>query len=106
MSEAVAALEKEPFTIIAPILPNGAPAQGHMVISDPSGDSAILEYVHGRLVIHHDRHHQVMTNSPTFDEQLSLNAYWKQIGGETYTGNAAAKMTPAEPFPFLPGKPD
>ena len=213
VSEAVAALEKEPFTIIAPILPNGAPAQGHMAISDPSGDSAILEYVHGRLVIHHDRRYQVMTNSPTFDEQLSLNAYWKQIGGltmlpgtsrasdrfvrasffidslpqtadqhaavaqlfsvirsvsvplglktvapniastvwrtlydqkgkvmyfdsatspnvfwipladidftagsstkklsliggETYTGNAAAKMTPAEPFRFLPGKPD
>jgi penicillin V acylase-like amidase (Ntn superfamily) len=22
-----------------------------------------------------------MTNSPTFDEQLALNSYWKQIGG-------------------------
>ena len=24
---------------------------------------------------------QVMTNSPTFDEQLALNKYWEQIGG-------------------------
>lgn len=22
-----------------------------------------------------------MTNSPTFDQQLTLNAYWDQIGG-------------------------
>jgi choloylglycine hydrolase len=81
VNEAVAALEKEPFTIIAPILPNGVPGVGHMAISDPSGDSAILEYVKGRLVIHHDRKYQVMTNSPTFDEQLALNTYWESIGG-------------------------
>lgn len=30
------ALEKEPFAIIACTLPNGAPAVGHMAISDPS----------------------------------------------------------------------
>jgi choloylglycine hydrolase len=83
VNEAVAALEKEPFTLSAPILPNGEPAVGHMAISDPTGDSAILEYVKGKLVIHHGRQFQVMTNSPTFDQQLALNAYWKEIGGLT-----------------------
>jgi choloylglycine hydrolase len=83
VNEAVTALEKEPFTIIAPVLPNGEPGVGHMAISDSTGDSAILEYVKGRLVIHHGRQFQVMTNSPTFDEQLALDAYWKQIGGMT-----------------------
>jgi penicillin V acylase-like amidase (Ntn superfamily) len=24
---------------------------------------------------------QVMTNSPTFDQQIALNEYWKSIGG-------------------------
>ncbi len=81
--EAVDALEKEPFTIIAPTLPNGVPGVGHMAISDPSGDSAILEYVKGNLVIHHDRKYQVMTNSPIYDQQLALDAYWKGIGGLT-----------------------
>jgi len=76
VNEAVAALEKEPFTVIAPILPNGEPGVGHMAISDPTGDSAILEYVKGKLVVHHGRQFQVMTNSPTFDQQLALNAYW------------------------------
>jgi penicillin V acylase-like amidase (Ntn superfamily) len=82
VAEAVTELRKEPFTIIAPILPNGEPAVGHLAISDPSGDSAIFEYLGGRLVIHHGRDFTVMTNSPPFDDQLALNAYWKEIGGD------------------------
>jgi choloylglycine hydrolase len=83
VAEAVKELRQEPFVIIAPILPNKAPAQGHLALSDPTGDSAIFEYVKGKLVIHHDRKFQVMTNSPTFDQQIALNAYWEQIGGLT-----------------------
>ena len=84
VSETVEALSKEPFVIIAPLLPNGALGQGHMAVSDPGGDSAIFEYVNGKLVIHHGREYQVMTNSPTFDQQLALNKYWEQIGGLTF----------------------
>jgi penicillin V acylase-like amidase (Ntn superfamily) len=40
-----------------------------------------LEYIKGKLVIHHGREHQVMTNSPIYDQQIALNEYWKQIGG-------------------------
>ena len=50
-------------------------------MSDASGDSAIIEYIGGKQVIHHSRDYQVMTNSPVFDQQLALNTYWKQIGG-------------------------
>ena len=82
VDEAVAGLEKEPFTIVAPVLPNGVPGVGHLSISDPSGDSAIFEYVGGRLKVHHGRRYDVMTNSPPFDEQLALNAYWREIGGD------------------------
>lgn len=53
----------------------------HLSISDSTGDSAIVEYIDGKQVIHHSRDYQVMTNSPIFDEQLALNAYWKEIGG-------------------------
>ena len=35
-----------------------------LAISDSTGDSAIFEYVGGKLVIHHGRQYQVMTNSP------------------------------------------
>jgi choloylglycine hydrolase len=82
VAEAVEELKKEPFTVRAPILPNGEPGVGHLAISDASGDSAILEYLAGRLVIHHGRDYTVMTNSPPYDQQLALDAYWKQIGGD------------------------
>jgi penicillin V acylase-like amidase (Ntn superfamily) len=81
VTEAVEALRKEPFVIVAPVLPNGKPGQGHLSLSDASGDSAIFEYVGGKLVIHHGRVNQVMTNSPVYDQQLALNTYWQSIGG-------------------------
>jgi choloylglycine hydrolase len=84
VTEAVEHLRKEPFRIVAPRLPNGQGAQLHLSLSDASGDSAILEYINGRLVIHHGRQYTVMTNSPNFDQQLDLNAYWQSIGGTAF----------------------
>jgi penicillin V acylase-like amidase (Ntn superfamily) len=84
VAEAVDALTKEPFFVVAPILPDGSPANGHLAISDPTGDSAIFEYVAGKLEIHHGKQYQVMTNSPTFDQQLALDRYWEQIGGAVF----------------------
>jgi penicillin V acylase-like amidase (Ntn superfamily) len=84
VAEAVEALRKEPFAIVAPDLPNGGKATGHLALTDASGDSAIFEYIGGKLVIHHGRKYTVMTNSPRFDEQLALNAYWQDVGGATF----------------------
>ena len=82
VAEAVTALEKEPFTVVTDKVPGEDRLTTlHLSMSDASGDSAIVEYIGGKQVIHHDRKYQVMTNSPTFDEQLALNAYWRQIGG-------------------------
>ena len=47
-----------------------------MAVSDASGDSAVIEYLSGKPVIHHGRQYQVMTNSPVYSEQLKLNAFW------------------------------
>ncbi|WP_084742738.1 linear amide C-N hydrolase [Yersinia aldovae] len=84
VTDAVDALRKEPFKIVAPTLPNGSKASLHLSISDRSGDSAIFEYINGKLVIHHGKQYTVMTNSPTYDEQLALNKYWTEIGGLTF----------------------
>lgn len=84
VNEAVEALSKEPFIVATGELPNGRTAQLHLALSDPSGDSAIFEYLGGRLVIHHGRQYQVLTNSPSYEQQLALNAYWEQIGGRTF----------------------
>ena len=83
VEEAVAAMEHAPYRIVAPTLPNGMDSTLHLSISDASGDSAIVQYIGGKPNIHHSRDYQVMTNSPVFDQQLALNAYWQQIGGTT-----------------------
>jgi len=84
VAEAVDALSKESFAVAAPTLPDGSPAVLHLALSDASGDSAIFEYVKGKLVIHHGKEYQVMTNSPDYDQQLALSSYWKQIGGTVF----------------------
>jgi penicillin V acylase-like amidase (Ntn superfamily) len=82
VQETVDALAKEPFTVVTANVPGEERlATVHLSLSDSSGDSAIVEYIDGKQVIHHSRSYQVMTNSPIFTEQLALNQYWKQIGG-------------------------
>jgi penicillin V acylase-like amidase (Ntn superfamily) len=87
VSEAVDGLRGDPISIIAPTLPNGRGAQLHMSLSDPTGDSAIFEWIDGKLVVHHGKDYRVMTNSPSFDQQLAINGYWKGV----------------DPLTFLPG---
>jgi penicillin V acylase-like amidase (Ntn superfamily) len=82
VAEAVDALQSEPFTLVTAQVPGQERlATLHLSMSDATGDSAIVEYIDGKQVIHHDRKYQVMTNSPTFDKQLALDEYWKGIGG-------------------------
>lgn len=84
VQEAVDALSGEPFAIVAPVLPNGKAATGHLSLADKSGDSAIFEYVGGKLVIHHSKKYTVMTNSPVFDQQLAISTYWNTVGGTNF----------------------
>ena len=79
--EAVEGMRNAGFRIVPIKAPTGEPGTVHLSVSDASGDSAIFEFIEGKLVIHHGREYQVMTNSPTFDKQLPLAAYWKAIGG-------------------------
>lgn len=48
----------------------------HMAIEDPTGDSAIIEYVNGQPKVYHGKEHQVMTNDPPYDEQLQELKKW------------------------------
>ncbi len=84
VKEAVHAMVPPPFSVVAPTLPNGREATVHISLSDVTGDSAIFEYLSGKLIIHHGSGYKVMTNSPTYDQQLALNAYWDQIGGNYF----------------------
>ena len=78
VAELVKAVAADRIQIVpVPFGPGGkAKATVHMAVSDASGDSAVIEYLKGKPVIHHGRQYQVMTNSPVYSEQLKLNGYW------------------------------
>lgn len=95
VAEAVNAMRSDPFTIVAPVLPNGSASTLHLSLSDASGDSAIFEYIDGQLVIHHGKQYKVMTNDPRYSQQLAINAYWKDIGGANFLPGT---ITPSDRF--------
>jgi len=101
VDDAVKGLNDKPLHIIAPKLPNGSAATLHLSVSDPSGDSAIFEYIDGQLITHHGKEYIVMTNSPVYDQQLALNSYWERIGGTAFlpgTSSAADRFVRASFF--------
>lgn len=82
VAEAVTDLRANPILIQGgevPIGPPGRAATVHVSMTDATGDSAILEFVDGEMVILHDRSYQVMTNEPTFERQLAIREYWEGV---------------------------
>lgn len=85
VNEVVDALSKEEFVVVSDYVPGTDKYTTiHLSVSDPSGDNAIFEYVNGKLVINHSPDYTVMTNDPTFKEQLAISQYWKDIPGNTF----------------------
>lgn len=99
VSEAVEQFKKEKFVIVTDFIPGTDKYTTiHLSLSDASGDNAILEYINGKLVIHHDPSYTVMTNDPIFEEQLAINEYWKSIPGNIFlpgTNKAADRFVRA-----------
>lgn len=63
--------------------PTGGKRPGlHLALDDATGDSAIVEYVDGHARVYHGKDHKVMTNSPTFDQQLELVKAYTGLGGD------------------------
>jgi choloylglycine hydrolase len=85
VSEAVDALRQESFSIVSDFIPGTDKfTTVHLSISDKNGDSAIFEYIQGKLVIHHSADYIVMTNDPPYQQQLALSQYWKNIPGKSF----------------------
>ncbi|WP_191621769.1 linear amide C-N hydrolase [Microbacterium caowuchunii] len=79
VAEAVAAIDQVP--IISPLI-RGEHLGVHVALEDASGDSAIIEPLGGRLVVHHGREFTVMSNSPALEKQLDNLTHYRPFGGE------------------------
>jgi penicillin V acylase-like amidase (Ntn superfamily) len=69
----------------------------HVALEDPSGDSAILEYLDGKLVVHHGHEFRVMTNAPEYDKQLELLAK-QQFANPTMETDVPGNVNPRDRF--------
>ncbi len=54
----------------------------HLSLADASGDSAVIEFIDGEMVVHHGKDVRVMTNEPTYGEQIANLANYKPFGGD------------------------
>jgi len=78
--KAAKSIQFRAFEIVHKGTPVDAPV--HLSLSDATGDSAIVEILDGKPVIHHGPQYTVMTNSPTYDEQLVLLKQYAGLGGK------------------------
>jgi choloylglycine hydrolase len=69
VKEALQALDQVQVVMVEA---HGHKATVHLAIEDASGDSAIIEFIGGKRVIHHGKEYRIMTNDPAYDEQLAL----------------------------------
>jgi len=53
----------------------------HLAMNDASGDSAIIEFLKGKLVIYHGQEHTVLTNEPPYEAQIINLKRYKPFGG-------------------------
>lgn len=86
VSEAVKHAQNMPVQVVSGEVPGrpGSLAPLHLSLSDATGDSAILEWIDGKLHIHHSREYRVMTNDPSYDEQLAITRYWSGVDGRIF----------------------
>lgn len=52
----------------------------HVAMEDATGDSIIIEFIKGKLVIFHDRRYALMTNDPVYSEHLNNWETYEQQG--------------------------
>lgn len=83
VAEAVAWIAQTDVQVVQMDDPTGGARPGlHLALDDASGDSAIVEYVDGKARVYHSKSYKVMTNSPTFDQQLELVKSFTGLGGD------------------------
>ncbi len=99
VEETTEAFARDEFDVVSDMMPDKTRmAALHLSVSDATGDSAIFEYIDGKLAIHRSPAYKVMTNSPVFEQQLALDDYWNNIGGLVFlpgTNRAADRFVRA-----------
>lgn len=78
VDEAVAHLQD--FQIIS-VEVGGREWPVHLALEDATGNSAIVEYLNGKMVVHKGSQYTIMANEPPLEEQLANLKRYKLFGG-------------------------
>ncbi|CAI4218229.1 unnamed protein product [Parascedosporium putredinis] len=87
----------EKIQVVKKAFLDGVNSVGHLIVTDKGGDNVIMEYIDGKLNCFHSSEYDVVTNEPTYPEQLAINTYWEPISNWTLPGSAR----PADRFARL-----
>lgn len=85
--ETVKMLKASPFAIYGATFDGGTVSTLHWAITDAAGNTAILEFHNGEMLIYDknnmpDSDMLILTNDPTYPDMLAINNYWKGVGGQ------------------------
>lgn len=75
------ALKAHSYFQVVPLRVNGLVIPLHLMMEDATGDSAIIEFIEGKMHVYHGSQYQVATNGPTYDNQLKNLASYERFGG-------------------------
>ncbi len=78
VKEAVANMKK---VRLKPVKLGDKELGAHFAVEDPTGDSAIFEFIDANLVIHHGKKYTVMTNEPPYPVHIYNLKQYKDLGG-------------------------
>jgi choloylglycine hydrolase len=67
--------------VSVPVL-GGRHLGAHLALEDAAGDSAVVEFIRGEMVVHHGPEFAVVANDPSYDEQLANLTRYRPFGGE------------------------
>ncbi len=83
VSDAISYLKKTKLELVTVILPGSDKPTGlHFALADKTGNSAFIEYVHGKIVIYEGKKYKVLTNQPEYSKQLDNLKKYKGYGGD------------------------
>lgn len=63
----------------------------HIAIEDITGDSAIIEIDNGKVKVYHNRDYRVMTNPPSYEEQLKNLKKYEAVDSDNIPGTQSAE---------------
>lgn len=92
VKEAVAAIENDVRLVAVKLPIDYASDTKHIAIEDTTGDNAIIEIDNGKVNIYHDTSYTVMTNPPSYAEQLKNWEKYKNVPFEELPGGLHADV--------------